>query len=53
MNRQSELLKQINRLRTKMIEIGANKGLNDSETIMISQELDHLLLDYQLITIGK
>jgi hypothetical protein len=53
MNRQNELLKQINRLRMQMIEIGSNKGLNDSETISISQELDDLLFDYQRITFGK
>lgn len=53
MSRQNELLKQINRLRMKLIEIGSNKGLNDSETISISQELDHLLFDYQQITLGK
>jgi hypothetical protein len=53
MNKQNELLKQINRLRMQMIEIGSNKGLNDSETISISQELDDLLFDYQQITFGK
>jgi hypothetical protein len=50
---QTELLNQINRLRKRMIEMGSDKGLDDSETIMISQELDHLLFDYQLIILGK
>jgi hypothetical protein len=50
---QTELLNQINRLRLRMIEMGSARGLDDSETIMISQELDHLLFDYQLIILGK
>jgi hypothetical protein len=43
----SELLIQINKIRGKMIEIGLKKGLNSTETITISQQLDELLLFYQ------
>lgn len=49
----NDLLKQINRLRVKMIEIGSKKGLNDNETITISKQLDYLLYDYQLLTYAK
>lgn len=53
MVKQTELLIQINNLRMKLIEIGSDKGLDNSETITISQQLDHLLFDYQLITLDK
>jgi hypothetical protein len=43
----SELLIQINKIRGKMIEIGLKKGLNSTETITISQQLDELMLFYQ------
>jgi hypothetical protein len=46
--RKSELLDQINTLRMKMIQVGLEKGLNSRETIILSEQLDHLLFTYQL-----
>ncbi|MFD2444158.1 Spo0E family sporulation regulatory protein-aspartic acid phosphatase [Bacillus sp. CGMCC 1.16607] len=50
---QIELLRQINILRLKMIEIGLDKGLENNETIIISRQLDILLLQYQLLALKK
>ncbi|HLO12871.1 MAG TPA: aspartyl-phosphate phosphatase Spo0E family protein [Pseudoneobacillus sp.] len=47
-NNQTELLNQIQMLRTKMIYTGLEKGLSNIETVNISQQLDQLLLTYQL-----
>jgi hypothetical protein len=48
---ETELLNQINLLRMEMIEIGIDKGLNDTETIHISKQLDQLLFSYQLLSL--
>ncbi|WP_442596629.1 Spo0E family sporulation regulatory protein-aspartic acid phosphatase [Neobacillus sp. D3-1R] len=50
---QSECLNQINQIRKRMIEIGLHKGLNSTETISISKQLDQLLFNYQLLMLGK
>jgi hypothetical protein len=49
----NELLNQINIIRKKMIETGLDKGINNTETIDISKQLDRLLLNYQLLSLGK
>jgi stage 0 sporulation regulatory protein len=41
-----DLLNRINKIRNKMIKVGLEKGLNDQNTIKISQELDALLNIY-------
>ncbi|MGO4889935.1 Spo0E family sporulation regulatory protein-aspartic acid phosphatase [Anaerobacillus sp. MEB173] len=43
----SEIISNINELRTTMIKIGETKGLNNPETVACSQELDRLLINYQ------
>ena len=43
------LLKRINKLRGVMIETANHYGLNHNKTIDVSQELDFLLIKYQLI----
>ncbi|HYK72579.1 MAG TPA: aspartyl-phosphate phosphatase Spo0E family protein [Pseudoneobacillus sp.] len=50
---QSECLNQINHIRTRMIEIGLNKGLTNMETIHLSKQLDQLLFNYQLLILEK
>ncbi|MFD2446566.1 Spo0E family sporulation regulatory protein-aspartic acid phosphatase [Bacillus sp. CGMCC 1.16607] len=52
-DKQTKLLRQINKLRLKMIKVGLNKGLENNETIIISEQLDLLLLKYQLLAFKK
>lgn len=42
-----DLQKRIEYLRGKMMQIAANKGLTDTESVKISQELDHVLNHYE------
>lgn len=43
-----DLLVRINDLRKIMILTGMSKGLNDLETLKYSEELDKLILKYQM-----
>ncbi|MFT4417233.1 aspartyl-phosphate phosphatase Spo0E family protein [Fredinandcohnia humi] len=43
----TELLEQINRLKSKMINCGIRNGLNSPYTVKYSQELDKLIIIYQ------
>lgn len=38
---------KINRLRALMVSVGMSKGLNHTETLKYSEELDKLILKYQ------
>ncbi len=40
------LLKRIEVLKEQLIEIGCKKGLNDPDTIKLSQKLDGLMNEY-------
>ncbi|CAM4117871.1 stage 0 sporulation protein [Bacillus manliponensis] len=42
-----KLLKDIHVKRQEMIHLGIENGLNNLETIRVSQELDRLILQYQ------
>ncbi|KMY55385.1 hypothetical protein AC623_16755 [Bacillus sp. FJAT-27231] len=44
-----DVVTEINNLRKAMIATGMSKGLNDRETLKYSQELDKLILRWQLI----
>ncbi|MGE6257197.1 aspartyl-phosphate phosphatase Spo0E family protein [Heyndrickxia sporothermodurans] len=48
MQYEKKLKEKIERLRQKMIEDGMNKGLEDKETLVYSQELDELIYEYQM-----
>jgi len=48
-----EILERIELLRQELHEIGRKKGLLDEEVIRISQELDHLLNNYQKLLNSK
>lgn len=43
----TELHKNIEHLRNKMMKTGFNKGLLNSETIKYSQKLDELIIQHQ------
>jgi hypothetical protein len=47
MKQLADLIDEIHELRMKMIETGLNKGLNNTETLHVSQQLDYLLFTYQ------
>ncbi|MCM3651309.1 Spo0E family sporulation regulatory protein-aspartic acid phosphatase [Metabacillus litoralis] len=49
----AELINKIQNLREQMIKIGKEKGLSNPETIKYSQELDVLIMKYQLLTYKK
>ncbi|MDX8362707.1 MULTISPECIES: aspartyl-phosphate phosphatase Spo0E family protein [Bacillaceae] len=51
--RESQLLQQIEELRSEMITSGIQKGLNHCETKYLSQRLDDLLYKYQLMITNK
>jgi hypothetical protein len=53
MKQLAELVDEIHALRMKMIETGLNKGLNNSETLHVSQQLDYLLFAYQELSISR
>lgn len=44
---------EISLKRKKLIEVANLKGFTNSETVMISQELDHLLNEYQKMMAEK
>lgn len=43
------ILKEIEVLRRRLVQIVDNKGYTDSQTIQISQELDYVLNDYDYL----
>ncbi|WNS82267.1 aspartyl-phosphate phosphatase Spo0E family protein [Domibacillus sp. DTU_2020_1001157_1_SI_ALB_TIR_016] len=43
-----DLLARINNLRQRMITAGLQHGLNSPETLRYSEQLDELILQYQL-----
>ena len=43
-----ELLVDINKLRNELINIALTNGIDNCKTIMLSQELDTYILQYQL-----
>ncbi|BDH61253.1 hypothetical protein MTP04_13830 [Lysinibacillus sp. PLM2] len=43
-----ELEKKIYSVQARMIEIGISKGLTHPDTVKCSQELDHLLNDFEI-----
>ncbi|MFD1737263.1 Spo0E family sporulation regulatory protein-aspartic acid phosphatase [Bacillus salitolerans] len=48
-----KLLEEIERQRYEMTKHGMSKGLDDKETVKISQELDKLLNQLYLLTIKR
>ncbi|MGE8207662.1 Spo0E family sporulation regulatory protein-aspartic acid phosphatase [Heyndrickxia sp. NPDC080065] len=46
---EKELSKQINYLRQVIINTGLDKGLNHPDTVQKSQELDKLIVEYQIL----
>ncbi|MFD1706574.1 aspartyl-phosphate phosphatase Spo0E family protein [Siminovitchia sediminis] len=44
------LQKEINALRREMIMTGMTKGLSSKKTVEVSQKLDHILNQYELIS---
>lgn len=44
-----ELSNKINHLRQVMYYVGTQEGLNAAETIQVSQELDKLIVKYQIL----
>ncbi|WP_419880500.1 Spo0E family sporulation regulatory protein-aspartic acid phosphatase [Peribacillus sp. B-H-3] len=44
---QEELSNRIAQMQSQLVKIAINKGLNSRETILFSQKLDKLILDYQ------
>jgi len=45
-NRLSELEKNIEKLRTKMVRTASEQGFTSSESIYLSQKLDNLISEY-------
>nr|WP_255454405.1 aspartyl-phosphate phosphatase Spo0E family protein [Oceanobacillus sp. AG] len=53
MGSKTELSKEIEVLKIKMIRISEEKGMNNPLTIQISQELDKLINEYMRLTQKK
>jgi hypothetical protein len=49
----NEIIIEIEKLRSSMLAIGKQKGLNDPETIHASQELDKLIYTVELISLNS
>ncbi|MGJ7922820.1 aspartyl-phosphate phosphatase Spo0E family protein [Neobacillus sp. LXY-4] len=45
-----ELINKIEYLKNNMVDTAMKMGLNNDKTIKISQELDHLIFQYQSLT---
>ena len=48
-----KLKKQINLSRDNLIQLGQKKGLNHPETVKCSQELDKLIIEFQVLISKK
>ncbi|MGM8215880.1 aspartyl-phosphate phosphatase Spo0E family protein [Bacillaceae bacterium W0354] len=46
-NNREELENKIENIRSKLVEMGLDLGLNHSTTIKMSQELDELIAEFQ------
>ncbi|MFT8322653.1 MAG: aspartyl-phosphate phosphatase Spo0E family protein [Bacillus sp. (in: firmicutes)] len=49
----SELLQIIENLKTKLMKSGITKGLNDPQTLQISEQLDIYIIRYQKLVSKK
>lgn len=52
-NHLTHLQQEIERLRTKMVDIATSFGYTSEQSIKVSQELDALLNEYQLVVKDK